>query len=509
MKVFFVLEETFFVWSYLNTEPPVSYGIMVGNENLFGEPAGILQLSGHHVVFPLVFVQRNDSIHLKTMFFEEEKVIEHTGMMALLFHVDFANDTISFDTLPIQIKNNNAIMMNGYFTILNHAKDQDNNIYITGQAFGDSVLIGQDTLPPGPLQYLIKLSATNNYQMEWWKILSYGALAQDPFLSYDGTYMNYICRYSSTYPVVIDNDTLYEIGTYHIKTNQSGTIIEYNYFNAAFSDYKTIDQSNFIFNGKCINEFILNGDTVCHDPLIYGSHSFIIKTDQFFNIINKAILKNIDHVFPYWDGNKCLDFDESKNIYTLISTNTNVNNFYFNDIDIELNTNIPNSKHFVILQLNPDLELLSMNVQTQKSSDGLSLKGIKAFHNNYIASWGRFYESYIINGVEYSFPNTCQNSSLLAAFDLSTIGIPELFDNKQDFSIYPNPANDKIYFSFSETTNNDQNKQIRIYDLFSKLIIEETSNSDYIDISFLKNGLYLLQIVHNEKMYHGKFIKTQ
>lgn len=55
-------------------------------------------------------------------------------------------------------------------------------------------------------------------------------------------------------------------------------------------------------------------------------------------------------------------------------------------------------------------------------------------------------------------------------------------------NIYPNPANDVIYFNF--VINSD----VIIYDLLGNIVLKEFVSSSYYNISILKNGIYLLKV---------------
>ena len=79
--------------------------------------------------------------------------------------------------------------------------------------------------------------------------------------------------------------------------------------------------------------------------------------------------------------------------------------------------------------------------------------------------------------------------------------IRELLDNSSDIKfenneieIYPNPADDIIYF------NNLLNSEVILYDILGNIIVKEYVNSNHLNISKLKNGIYFIKI-------QGKFYK--
>jgi hypothetical protein len=75
----------------------------------------------------------------------------------------------------------------------------------------------------------------------------------------------------------------------------------------------------------------------------------------------------------------------------------------------------------------------------------------------------------------------------------------------QAFSIYPNPASNKLNIKFEG--NVPQNLIAHIYDSKGSLIKSETIVGNEIDINNLAQGLYLLTIESEGKRYRSKFVK--
>ncbi len=91
------------------------------------------------------------------------------------------------------------------------------------------------------------------------------------------------------------------------------------------------------------------------------------------------------------------------------------------------------------------------------------------------------------------------------------VGINEIEDNSSKYlslNVYPNPASDIINISI--TADNDGNAQLSIYDLSGKLLVDtekvivKGENTLSLDISFLKNGTYILKTVDEGKVYSNK-----
>lgn len=89
----------------------------------------------------------------------------------------------------------------------------------------------------------------------------------------------------------------------------------------------------------------------------------------------------------------------------------------------------------------------------------------------------------------------CNSSNEAFFFDNITVnGILGLGDNNQDiFSIYPNPANDFVNI----TSQNSGNKNVVVYDVLGKQVINTTISSDRLNISELTSGIYMMTISQN------------
>ncbi len=72
----------------------------------------------------------------------------------------------------------------------------------------------------------------------------------------------------------------------------------------------------------------------------------------------------------------------------------------------------------------------------------------------------------------------------------------------QNIKLYPNPAYDRIYLDIQ------QQSKVYIYDMYGRTVKETVVwPSEAIDISSLAQGIYILKIVKNGKVYTQKFIK--
>lgn len=80
--------------------------------------------------------------------------------------------------------------------------------------------------------------------------------------------------------------------------------------------------------------------------------------------------------------------------------------------------------------------------------------------------------------------------------------------NKNTISVYPNPANDKLFIN-SNSVNLSEKASYTIIDLYGRIILENKFKSrEYIDISGLAEGVYFIRIVEGIKVSTNKFIKV-
>lgn len=76
--------------------------------------------------------------------------------------------------------------------------------------------------------------------------------------------------------------------------------------------------------------------------------------------------------------------------------------------------------------------------------------------------------------------------------------------NQDQFSIYPNPAQNVINI---ESKDNLNIESVKIVDLSGKLIIEKTQNTNQVDIVNLSNGVYIVEVASEGRIYKKKLIK--
>ncbi|MFS4494252.1 T9SS type A sorting domain-containing protein [Maribacter sp. 2308TA10-17] len=93
----------------------------------------------------------------------------------------------------------------------------------------------------------------------------------------------------------------------------------------------------------------------------------------------------------------------------------------------------------------------------------------------------------------------------LSAYGQDSADINKSFSPKEDtsFRLYPNPAtNDVVYI----TTATNSVKDIVVYDVFGEMVLTDRISSKSLNISRLVAGVYVLQVVENNKTMTRKLV---
>ncbi len=73
---------------------------------------------------------------------------------------------------------------------------------------------------------------------------------------------------------------------------------------------------------------------------------------------------------------------------------------------------------------------------------------------------------------------------------------------REQISLYPNPANNLIYFQNYELDN-----RYEIYNMNGSLVLNGILQNSYLDVSMLSSGNYLIRLVGDRKFSTGRFLK--
>lgn len=75
-------------------------------------------------------------------------------------------------------------------------------------------------------------------------------------------------------------------------------------------------------------------------------------------------------------------------------------------------------------------------------------------------------------------------------------------DHPNELFFYPNPADERIYVK----NNNHENAILNIYDLQGNLLLSKQIDSNPVDISGIKKGIYIVKLVSSENVFIEKLI---
>ncbi len=82
------------------------------------------------------------------------------------------------------------------------------------------------------------------------------------------------------------------------------------------------------------------------------------------------------------------------------------------------------------------------------------------------------------------------------------VGIPDIILNSE-FSVYPNPAEKEIYISGN---NKEIIKEVNIYNQIGQKVLHKTGITNTLDVSMLKQGIYVIEMVSKERKIREKLI---
>ncbi len=88
--------------------------------------------------------------------------------------------------------------------------------------------------------------------------------------------------------------------------------------------------------------------------------------------------------------------------------------------------------------------------------------------------------------------------------------LSNLFQVEKDINLlmetYPNPTSEYLYWKNSKINFN--NKLVRIFDLYGKLVKTVYTEKASVDVSDIDDGIYIIEVIDNEVRYSGRFVKN-
>jgi beta-glucanase (GH16 family) len=102
-------------------------------------------------------------------------------------------------------------------------------------------------------------------------------------------------------------------------------------------------------------------------------------------------------------------------------------------------------------------------------------------------------------------PNFNQSSMVIDYVRVyqNTLGTVSEDENKANLKVYPNPATDTLHIETTQIID-----KVALFDLAGKLVFSESEQTNRLDVTKLKPGLYLVKIYSNQIVLNRKiFIK--
>jgi hypothetical protein len=78
-----------------------------------------------------------------------------------------------------------------------------------------------------------------------------------------------------------------------------------------------------------------------------------------------------------------------------------------------------------------------------------------------------------------------------AVFD--KIGLGAFNAKLEQFQVFPNPSNDKVYLKFNSKSTFGKESEISIYTIYGKNVLQFNYNETGLDVSNLSSGVYYIQ----------------
>lgn len=191
-----------------------------------------------------------------------------------------------------------------------------------------------------------------------------------------------------------------------------------------------------------------------------------------------------------------VDLSKSLNLEYFSISNNKITNLDFSK-NLKLRTIHINSSNLISdIDVSQNISLEMLNVFRLPNLSSISLKNGKqqTFGEGFLECPKLTYvccdeseKSYFINKNIQTVVTDC----LLATQENNLIS---------DFKIYPNPVSDFLYF-------NKKVETVKLFDIQGKLIISKTINSFNLNISTLKDGVYILEVLSGKNKSSQKFIK--
>jgi photosystem II stability/assembly factor-like uncharacterized protein len=248
---------------------------------------------------------------------------------------------------------------------------------------------------------------------------------------------------------------------------------------------------------------------VWNKPVSSAIDSFYIYRESgTTNVYAKIGAVSYNSLSVFVDGNSYPDVQSNKYKISIFDDCTleSAQSDYHKTMHLTINQGTSSNIWNLIWEPYEGFTVSSYNIYRGTSPDtlhqiGTVLGGSTTYTDN--APAGYVYYQMEVISPNYCNPTRLYNSSRSNIATNNPNGIT-VIDNAADlFSIYPNPANDKIEISVS------QKSQIEIMNAGGQVLKSMKINNNHasIDISYLANGVYIVKVKNDKEIYYKKIIK--
>ena len=228
----------------------------------------------------------------------------------------------------------------------------------------------------------------------------------------------------------------------------------------------------------------------------------------FFSLYNNSYLTSLEGLenLTTIGGNFSIHFNNSLANLSGLSNLVSINGNFIIDDNDDIVTfsgleNLTSINGFVQIKNNKDL----INLSGLENIEANSISKLDIYDNLSLAY------CQIQNICNYlAIPNAdinihdnatgCNNHEEVE--DACGIGIPDI-TNETEFTIYPNPAQNKIHISCKA---GEIIKEVNIYNQLGQKVISKKQLTNFIDVSELRKGIYIIELVSGNLRVREKLV---
>jgi hypothetical protein len=218
-------------------------------------------------------------------------------------------------------------------------------------------------------------------------------------------------------------------------------------------------------------------------PIISPSGSLFFCNGEHITLTSSELTGN------YWSINSTSQSIDVWNSGTFVVTYTDTNGCSTSSEEIYTTVYTP-----PIAEISLDPNLISLNVTPV---NGATYQWIKCITNVAVAgATGTNFQPPFNGGYKVLVTSIAGCTNTSNCLSVTKLAIDEL--NSEDFSIYPNPANDEINVEFEQGPS--QNYQLKLMDLNGRIIsqLEVKNNIEKINTKELERGIFLIVIQNSD-----------